>query len=310
MANIFCSGKLSTLIGALPLAKEATQPIDRMDSWNAHLFMLGGKKCIIFVNKATIFTCFKLGVAKRELADLGKFFQSCVSQQLKANELSALPLLANWATPSEDHQFFRTDNDRVMVGTINNFVDLFRYSYDGRVLGPDVEVKYGCVANDYLVGALKLRTPMDEIARLANGGVPVPRKPPTNPFGYPEGNQNPEFLISEPLSELVRLGAEKRLLQFCEDRIPPEYRDQIRLECKFEGDSAILSERRPDWQGGPDWSDMEIIRFRYNNKTAKWTVHWCDSRHKWHLCDDFEPCEALQELIDAVDEDGSGRFWG
>ncbi len=312
MATIFCSTKLSALIGnSLPAAVAAPQPIDKMNSWNGHLFLLGGKKCIVFVNKATFFTMFKLGVAKRDLADLGKFFQSCLTQQLKASELTQLPLLANWVEPAAEHQFFRTDNDKVMVGTINNIVDIFRYGYKGQTLDPDFEVKLGAIANGYPTGALKLKTPLYEIARLANGGVPVPPTRPKSPFG-PDlpGSPNPEFLISEPLSEIMRFGAERILKEFCEDRIPPEYHDQIRLECKFDGDSAIISERRPDWEGGPNWSDMAIIRFRYSNRTARWTVYWCDSKHKWHLCDDFEPTESLANLVIEVDEDESGRFWG
>ena len=313
MATIFCSTKLSTLIGnSLQAASAAAQPIDKMDSWNGHLFLLGGKKCIVFVNKATLFTMFKLGVVKRDLADLNKFFQSCLTQQLKASGLTELPLLATWVTPASEHQFFRTDNDKVMVGTINHLVENFRYLYKGEALGPDLEARYGSFANDYMQGALKNKTPLDEIARLANGGVPVPPKPPKSPLvrDEAEGHPNPEFLISEPLSEIVRFGADRILKEFCEDRVPYEYRDQIRLECKFDGDSAIISERRPDWEGGPNWSDMAIIRFRYNNRTARWTVYWCDSKDKWHLCDDFEPTESLADLVIEVDEDESGRFWG
>ena len=312
MATIFCSTKLSALIGnSLPAAAAATQPIDKMNAWNGHLFLLGGKKCIVFVNKATFFSMFKLGVAKRDLADLSKFFQNCITQQLKASELTELPLLASWVAPSTEHRFFRTDNDKVMVGTINNLVDNFRYGYDGQALEPSLEEKFGSSANGWILGALKNRSPLDEIARLANGGVPVPQQPPRSPFGPNEGGQpNPEFLITEPLSEIVRFGAERILKEFCEDRVPFEYRDQIRLECSFEGESAILSECRPDWQGGPEWTKMPIVRFRYNNKTARWTVYWCDSNEKWRLCGDFEPSESLADLVVDVDEDVSGRFWG
>ncbi len=310
MSTIFCSGKLTALIGNLAPAKEATQPIEKLYGWNAHLFMLGGKKCILFMNKATYYVCFRLGVAKRDLANLSAFFRDCLVQQLKADQLLDWPFLQEWGDPAAEHKYYGPDNDKVMVGTINHVVQNIRYAYDGRrALSADLEVRYGRVYNEYPTGALKLKTPMYEIARLANGGVPVPPTPPKNPFGLSD-DPNPEFRIAEPLSDIVRIGAEKILLQYCDDRIPDEYKDEIRLACRFEGDSAILSEQRPDWEGGPKWSDMAIIRFRYHKKTACWTVYWCDSHHAWHLCDDFEPNESLQELIDAVDDDDSARFWG
>jgi hypothetical protein len=84
----------------------------------------------------------------------------------------------------------------------------------------------------------------------------------------------------------------------------------VRYELRFEGDSAILTECRADWMGGPDWTRLDLARFRYNPNTVKWTLYWYGTDNKWHLCGDIKPMASLPALVIEMDADDSGRFWG
>jgi len=48
-----------------------------------------------------------------------------------------------------------------------------------------------------------------------------------------------------PLPPLVRQVVDKKLTKYCAAKIPPEYRDQIRLHYKVRGNSVTLFESRP-----------------------------------------------------------------
>ena len=52
------------------------------------------------------------------------------------------------------------------------------------------------------------------------------------------------------LSEFEKKRVEKLLTAYCENRIPPDLHDQIRLEFTIRGNEVSLFESRPHWQGG------------------------------------------------------------
>ena len=115
-----------------------------------------------------------------------------------------------------------------------------------------------------------------------------------------------------PLPELVRHSVERRLTEFCRDRIPAEHRDEIRLEHEVRGNSATLYECRPPWHEdlGPEWSRMRIAQLRFDSKGRTWSLHWADRNERWHTYDDVDPAPSIEPLLAEIDEDPTGIFWG
>lgn len=71
--------------------------------------------------------------------------------------------------------------------------------------------------------------------------------------------------MSLPEIELHRVN--KMFTKICEQRIPPDVRDQIRLLYKITGNKVILIESRPYYDDPTQWSEMPIAQFAYTIST-------------------------------------------
>lgn len=85
------------------------------------------------------------------------------------------------------------------------------------------------------------------------------------------------------MPRLVRKAAVKQVEAFCEERIPPDLRDQMRLEVGVRGNAITIVERRPPWRPdyGPEWTSMEIAQLRYDPEAGTWSLHYRDSSDRW-----------------------------
>jgi hypothetical protein len=96
------------------------------------------------------------------------------------------------------------------------------------------------------------------------------------------------------------------------DRLPDRAIGQIRYEVDIEGPSITMYESRPPWrpENGPDWTRFPIVRLRYTKTRQQWATYRRDRNSKFHRYDPMPLSRNLQDLIDAVEGDRSGVFWG
>ena len=114
-----------------------------------------------------------------------------------------------------------------------------------------------------------------------------------------------------PLPILVKTLAEKKLKEYCENKIPVHVRDKVTLAYKFRGNSVTIFESRSPWRADiKEWSSMSIAKLRYNVKTGDWTLYCADRNSKWHEYYDIEPTKNIDALLKEIDEDPTGIFWG
>lgn len=104
----------------------------------------------------------------------------------------------------------------------------------------------------------------------------------------------------------------RRWAQGHNDRLPERAIGQIRYEIDIEGQAITMYECRPPWrpENGPGWTRFPIVRFRYTKARREWSTYWRDRNSKFHRYDPMPPSRDLQVLIDAVEVDRSGIFWG
>lgn len=113
-----------------------------------------------------------------------------------------------------------------------------------------------------------------------------------------------------PLPDLVKHSAKKKIEAFCERRVPAHVRDQIRLTIKFRGSSMTLIENRPYFRDPSTWTEAPIAQFRFDTDKRSWKLYSRDRNSRWHEYDFTEPRSSLDELIEEVDRDPTGIFWG
>ena len=134
MSRIYCSKKLESFI----VNVEQDLPSDIVHrsllDWNAHLFFLERKKILVFVNNQTAYSVFIVDVLKKDLKNIDPLFYQRLIKQLKYDKIIAENESFESLFPVENLKFYKTNNDRKIIGRINDFVNMFKtnlfYKYD------------------------------------------------------------------------------------------------------------------------------------------------------------------------------------
>ena len=112
------------------------------------------------------------------------------------------------------------------------------------------------------------------------------------------------------MDELNRHKILKIVGDFCENRIPPHIKNEIKLLFKIRGNDVNIIESRPHWQDSSIWTEMPIAKIRYLPKTMLWQLHWIRANGKWQKHPELEPCKDLMKVITEIDKDPLHVFWG
>jgi Protein of unknown function (DUF3024) len=101
-----------------------------------------------------------------------------------------------------------------------------------------------------------------------------------------------------------------RVRRYCQRRVPPHARQQVRLETLVRGSAITIIEQRAPWRDdfGPEWSRLKVAQLRYDHGT--WTLHWADRHGRWLRYPDLEPSPRLDDLLTEIDRDPACAFWG
>lgn len=105
-----------------------------------------------------------------------------------------------------------------------------------------------------------------------------------------------------PEIELHRVN--KLFGQYCEQRIPPHARGQVKMIYQIKGNKVILIESRPHYNDPTKWTKMTIAQFEYDVESIRWSLYGYSEKSR-HL-----PCikGRLKELIEVLDKDCSCMF--
>ncbi|MCY7341091.1 MAG: DUF3024 domain-containing protein [Pseudonocardia sp.] len=107
---------------------------------------------------------------------------------------------------------------------------------------------------------------------------------------------------------------------WCTDRVPAHARKQVLVECEVTDRHVTIVERRLPYQADrPDsnatvpaseWTRLPIARLRYVRTRAEWTVYWRDRHQRFHRHIHIPPTVAVTDLLEVLDRNPGGIFWG
>jgi hypothetical protein len=126
MLKIYCSNKLSALIGNSLIDKTTNLFDSEFGQWNAHLFYLDSRKCVIAVNDVTFYALFFIDVLKKDLIDFQSHFKNRLTEQLIHDEIILDSKDKLIDILSENISFHKTNNNRVVLGVMNNYISNFK----------------------------------------------------------------------------------------------------------------------------------------------------------------------------------------
>ena len=112
------------------------------------------------------------------------------------------------------------------------------------------------------------------------------------------------------LSEVQTAEVRDLLGEFCDKRVPPDIRGQLRLGFRISGNKVTLFETRPRFKHPTEWGELAVAQFRYNQSRWEWALYWRDQHERWHLYERKRPAKRLETLLKEVDRDPTGIFWG
>jgi hypothetical protein len=103
-----------------------------------------------------------------------------------------------------------------------------------------------------------------------------------------------------------------RVRRWCEQRVPAEVRNRVRVECDVANRHLTIVECRPPWRHdlGPEWTRFPIARLRYTKSTKEWSLYWRDRNLRFHKYDLIAPSRRVDELLAEIDRDPTSIFWG
>lgn len=112
------------------------------------------------------------------------------------------------------------------------------------------------------------------------------------------------------LSEFEIRRIEKLFRGFCEKRVPAHLRDRIRVEFRIRGDEVELFESRPLYNDPQTWVSTRVARFKKSTGSGNWVLYWADRDAQWKRYLPCEPRRDIEALLQAVEQDAIGTFWG
>ena len=112
------------------------------------------------------------------------------------------------------------------------------------------------------------------------------------------------------LPEFTKKLIQKTLSDYCTRKVPSHVKDQYQLDFKFRGNSVTLYEERPTFMDKSEWVDIVVAQFRYDPKTQKWSLYCADRNSKWHEYIGLNRTKDFNVLLEEVEADPTGIFWG
>jgi len=111
-------------------------------------------------------------------------------------------------------------------------------------------------------------------------------------------------------SELELKQIENTVGKLCKRRSPVHLRDELRTVYKVKGHDVTVYEERPRWNKPQEWTSEGIAKFKYFRNQDIWKLYWMRQDLKWHLYGGLPESTRIETLVEEVDKDPHGAFFG
>ena len=134
MSRIYLSAKLQKLFP--PIAPQARDnlPGSALGDWNALLFTVDRKKCVVLVNNKSYYAVFLAGILKKDLKNFPELFLTHLLRQLVYDKVIDTADTALIQEHYGQQALLRTNNDKKTLGTMNDFIFQFKAHCEGHPL--------------------------------------------------------------------------------------------------------------------------------------------------------------------------------
>lgn len=119
--EIYTSRKLESNVSKELIQKESIGKYNPLGKWNATIFFVSRRKCLLITNSITRYSVFIPGIKKADFKNLSELFINAFTEQLKRDailnkELDVRKLIG-------EIKLHKTDNNRPIIGTQNYILE-------------------------------------------------------------------------------------------------------------------------------------------------------------------------------------------
>ncbi|UQA76649.1 DUF3024 domain-containing protein [Sphingobacterium siyangense] len=103
-----------------------------------------------------------------------------------------------------------------------------------------------------------------------------------------------------------------QLKSFIDSKRPKdvEVRKKLDFGYSWDGKTALLFEIRPQWNDSTNIVELPFAKLRFVKAAKIWKLYWMRGSGKWEAYEPKPECTNLQLLLDEIDHDGYGCFFG
>lgn len=130
MPLIRCTARLLKELGRT--GKELTEqvPGSTPGDWYAHLFFVERRKCLLFINEATLFVCVAFDVRKRDISDIFAMFRQLLSETLAQESFA--PAEIEYLLQLHESLSLGKAQNRSVISSLNNRVGDLKFMVENR----------------------------------------------------------------------------------------------------------------------------------------------------------------------------------
>lgn len=93
-------------------------------------------------------------------------------------------------------------------------------------------------------------------------------------------------------------------------RPPPEIRDQLDLRSHIVGAEVVIVEVRPAYQDEKRTVEHPVAKAKWVGARKVWKLYWMRADLKWHSYEPLPEATTMRGILDEVDRDPHGCFFG
>lgn len=112
------------------------------------------------------------------------------------------------------------------------------------------------------------------------------------------------------LSEIELKRIENTVGALCKRRSPAAVADQVSTRYRVQRHDIELYERRTHWREPGEWIETPVAKIKFVRSANEWRLYWMRQDLKWHRYEPFPGSRRIEDLVEAIDEDRDGCFWG
>jgi hypothetical protein len=111
-------------------------------------------------------------------------------------------------------------------------------------------------------------------------------------------------------SEIDRHRIKKEVGGLCSQRTPNHDRDKLRFEYDIEKQNVIINEVRPAWNNPKEPTKLPFAKLTYVKSRNIWKLYWKRASGKWERYEPKDSDKDLGALVQEIDKDPYGCFFG